>query len=117
MKKILLAFALIISTLAFTQEEEQGCLVVKEIPGVLNLNGDGMNDVWFVPFHCEPESFTISIYNRWGTEIFTSDEYKFQWTGEDSKHNAVPAGTYIWTLRFEDESGAKKHTGNLTVIR
>jgi gliding motility-associated-like protein len=60
---------------------------------------------------------TINIFNRWGEEIFTSTDQKFEWDGNS---NGVPVqdGTYSWKIDFLTNSGREKTiTGHVNVLR
>ena len=63
-------------------------------PNIITPNGDGKNDV-FMPSETatvEPGT-SLRIYNRWGKEVYTSDNYKNDWAAIGQ-----PAGIYYYTL-------------------
>ena len=43
----------------------------------------------------------ISIFNRWGDEVFHDENYQNDWTGMYKGEN-LPAGTYFYVLRVND---------------
>src|SRR5690606_9833863 len=50
------------------------CLCPLYVPNVFTPNEDGLNDI-FLPFvDCPVESYRLAIFNRWGQEIFKSDD-------------------------------------------
>jgi gliding motility-associated-like protein len=75
-------------------------LVVKEvvIPNVFSPNGDGMNDVFEIKYLGFFETPELRIFNRWGLQIYMSDNYKSDWNGED-----FPEGTYYYILDLGNE--------------
>ena len=75
-------------------------LVVKEviIPNVFSPNGDGINDVFEIKYLGFFESPELRIFNRWGNQIYMSDNYKSDWNGED-----FPEGTYYYILDLGNE--------------
>lgn len=59
-----------------------------ELPNVFTPNGDGIND-FFTPIRLNNivdfryvDSIDLVIYNRWGTEVFKTDQPAINWTGE-----------------------------------
>ena len=72
------------------------------IPSIITPNGDGVNDVLVIE-HIElyPNN-GLTIYNRWGQEVFKSDQYQNNWGGENmytnSENNILPEGTYFYTF-------------------
>ncbi len=84
------------------------------ISNVLTPNGDGINDFFEVVIPGKTNECTsISIFNRWGQEVFFSDKYSTRWDGRTPQGNLVPAGTYFYVI---DINGAT-YKGSLTVIR
>lgn len=94
------------------------CHVV--LPNCFSPNRDGVND-YFNPrdyFEKGVQSFSLTIYNRWGQVIFeTNSTYGRGW---DGRYNGVeqPEGVYVYTVRavFVDGQSINK-TGNLTLIK
>ncbi len=76
------------------------------IPNVITPNSDGQNHVFEIKnLHFYPNS-KLSIYNRWGREIFQTDNYQNTW-------NADQTGTYFFVLTVE----GKVWKGVLSVVR
>lgn len=72
-------------------------------------NGDGYNDTFFVEglrdiFY----NFKMSIYNRWGSLVWTGNHNKDDWDGiatvekVGADTNTVPVGTYYFVLELND---------------
>ena len=62
-------------------------------------------------------SLQISIYNRWGELIFTSDELDFFWDGT-YKGVLMQDGTYSWKISYITRSGREeKLVGHVNIIR
>lgn len=83
--------------------DDNGChneiiktLVVQQaldfLPNVFTPNEDGKNDAFIIPAVYEG-SWGIKIYNRWGKLVYTSNEYKNDWVG-----NNVASGVYFFEL-------------------
>lgn len=80
--------------------------VVKEIfglrmPNVITPDGDGKNDVLKIPgIKAYPEN-TLSVFNRWGNEVWHSNGvYQENWSGE-----GLNEGTYYFKLSLKDKTG------------
>ena len=68
------------------------------VPNVFSPNGDGDNDRFF-PHTGGPQDVEVTIYNRWGMEMFTSPNLSRLW---DGKHEgkSVPDGTYFYIVKY-----------------
>src|SRR5690606_30527969 len=54
------------------------CTVKLKIPNIVTPNHDNLNDQ-FTPEGLEAGTWQLSIYNRWGIQIFQQKNYKDQW--------------------------------------
>lgn len=85
--------------------------------GGITPNGDGINDVWHIDgISIFPEN-TITIYNRWGENIWNVSGYNNEdktWSGQDLNGDAVPDGTYFYILEI---SGYESRKGWVQVTR
>ncbi len=89
-----------------------------EIPNVITLNEDGVNDVFNIP--CLPfvyKSYELQIFNRWGKNIFTTEDINAGWKGETSNGNLVKAGTYYYIIKLNGEEERVTKTGHLTILK
>lgn len=102
---------------SFSQEYQDDCLDNLEIPSSYTPNGDGINEGWSIEFPCPPEEFKVTIFNRWGEEIYQSEDHQFIFDGADSKGRQVEAGVYLYTLTYTFNGGEFKKTGNFSVLR
>ncbi len=76
-------------------------------------NDDGNNDVFYIKnIEFFPNS-TLSIYNRWGNEVFTTEAYQNDWTGTFGS-NKLPDGTYYFVLEVK---GKKTRSGYVELRR
>ena len=67
-------------------------------------NGDGVNDYFMIEGIGNYPGHTLTIFNRWGNQVYYSEDYKNDWAGtfnEDLAH--LPDGTYFYV--FEDGQG------------
>lgn len=82
------------------------------VPTVFTPNGDGSNGI--LNFRTLGlKDFRISIYNRWGSVVFTTDDPLNQgWDGRNiSSKKEVPAGTYIWVVEALDANDSDSTPG------
>jgi len=74
------------------------------VPNVFTPNGDGKNDQFLIS--CSgTSSYSISIFNRWGQEIFTSNSVNISWDGRTNAGVKVSDGTYFYVIKATSESG------------
>ena len=86
------------ATAFFNVAEEFECFV----PSIFTPNGDGVNDYFEIPFLSRFPQSTIYIYNRWGDEVFYSDNYQGEWQGTYNG-GSLPSGTYYYILNVNDQ--------------
>ena len=80
---------------------------VAKIPNVFTPNNDGINENFKIEYL--PKNSKLAVYNRWGNEVYQSDNYQNNWDGE--KH---PDGVYYYVLTLP--TGESKH-GTITILR
>ena len=86
------------------------------IPSAFSPNDDGENDVFFVRGE-EIESMELFVYNRWGQQIFQSDDKAIGWDGRFKNELLAPDvyGYYVRATCFNGDEFFKK--GNVTLLR
>ncbi len=86
-------------------------------PNVFTPNNDGVNDL------IQPlgdlsliSNYTLTVYDRWGTILFTSTNPYAGWNG---KYNNVPqpVGVYVYNMQFNVKNVPYTQHGNFTLIR
>lgn len=88
-------------------EVGSGCVSYTHVPTGFSPNGDGLNDV-FKPTLVNYQDFTMSIYNRWGEVLFTTQDANVGWNGTYNGEG-VQNGIYLYSIRFiTTEDGAYK---------
>ncbi len=84
-----------------------------KIPNVITPNGDGKNDVLKVDGIELYKENSISIFNRWGNEVYRSQGYQNNWNG-----NGLSEGTYFYVLKLVSREGISSSlTGYITLLR
>lgn len=68
-----------------------------ELPNVFTPNGDGVNDL-FKPYPYKfVEKINMTIYNRWGNEVFKTEDPDINWDGKDLQTGKpVSDGVYYY---------------------
>jgi gliding motility-associated-like protein len=88
------------------------------IPTSFTPNGDGLNDVFFIIGEgIGLDYFELTIYDRWGQELFYSKNPSFGWDGKSSADGKlVPTGAYAFTLRYSDKNGEIRKTRGQVIV-
>jgi gliding motility-associated-like protein len=66
------------------------------IPNLVTPNGDGKNDRWIIS-NLKPGS-KVRIVNRWGKEVYSSNDYKNDWEPKD-----LQPGSYFYNFTAPGE--------------
>lgn len=86
------------------------------VPNTFTPDGDRTNDDFRVST-VGIQTLDISIFNRWGEELFTSKELDFVWNGTYTGLY-VPDGVYTYKIKFLTNSERQKTiVGHINVIR
>ena len=85
------------------------------IPNSFTPNGDEHNELFVIQGGYIVD-FYIQIYNRWGEQLFESNDINKSWDGF-YKNNLIPEGSYYYHLRVlgEDKRVVEK-SGSINVI-
>ncbi len=102
----------------FVEVAFEDCTYSIYIPNSFTPDYDGINDVWQVSTF-NVVKFHLSIFNRWGDVIFTSEDPQTVWTGQvQTGEYFVSDGVYPFHITYE--TGLKEigeRNGSITVIR
>ena len=86
------------------------------VPNTFTPNGDGINDGFFA-YATEIAEFRLLVFNRWGEQIYRTNELGPVW---DGTYNGVesPIDTYVWRVDLEELSGNKRTVyGHVNLVR
>lgn len=85
-------------------------------PNAFSPNGDGLNDIWS-PVGLNVIDVDYRIFNRWGDQIFTSNDIKIGWEGKFKGENCL-IDLYVYVLTWVVFSGeSKKEIGHISLVR
>lgn len=76
-------------------------------------NNDGVNDNFIIENLVDFPNTQVAVYNRWGTRVYSSKDYKNDWKG-DFDGQPVPSGTYFYQVLLEN---GENFTGYLQINR
>lgn len=82
------------------------------IPNVFSPNADGINDRFLVEY-TGSQSFDLTIFDRWGVQLYQARDKNEGWNGTDVNGEAVPDGTYYYHVKVRD----KKYVGQVSLVR
>jgi gliding motility-associated-like protein len=88
------------------------------IPNSFTPNEDNRNDYFFPVLQCEYSYYTISITDRWGNTVFSSNSYSAKWDGR-YKGNLCPEDNYIYRIESTEKGTDKKlvRNGHISLFR
>lgn len=90
--------------------------ITKLIPNMISPNNDGKNDIWRLDFiNVFYPNAEISIFNRWGEELFKSIGYSNAWDGS-YKGNPLPVGAYFYVIKLKDNED-RIFKGTVTLLK
>ncbi|WP_242919535.1 gliding motility-associated C-terminal domain-containing protein [Pontibacter liquoris] len=81
-------------------------------PNIFTPNDDGLNDQFEIPGlpseFCSAVFTSITIFNRWGKEVYRDTHSSFKWDGKN-----VNDGVYFYVIDY----GTSKYRGSVTLVR
>ena len=71
----------------------------------------------FLPCTGNPESYTLRIYNRWGQEIFMTNDINQRWDGKLKNGDDAPVDSYIYHAVYNFGDGEQSDQGSVIIFR
>lgn len=113
------------TTFVATAMSEYGCVAKDSIkvsldceamlPTAFSPNGDGINDKFTIVTSGD-ELVVFRIFNRWGTEIFSTTDANISWDGY-YRSRPQPSGVYVYDIEYKCDGGPGAKRGNFTLLR
>ena len=74
------------------------------IPNSFTPDGQAFNNTFFPVFSTgfTPKNYSLTIFNRWGEEIFSSQDPKAYWDGAMADGTDCPDGVYNYLLEYQE---------------
>ena len=70
----------------------------------ISPNNDGFNEFFDLQ---NLNVQKLSIYNRYGTNVYSKTEYTKEWVGQSDNGNELPDGTYYYVIEFKNNQPSK----------
>jgi gliding motility-associated-like protein len=89
------------------------------VPNAFTPNGDGINDVFLpVLIGQNSERYDLSIFDRWGEEIYRTQDADLGWDGR-MQNGDVQDGVYVWRLTARASFGTEtfERIGHVVLLR
>ncbi|MBB6002881.1 gliding motility-associated C-terminal domain-containing protein [Arcicella rosea] len=90
---------------------------VISIPHGFSPNGDGVNDTFVIDGVNPDERASVEVYNRWGSLVYASTDYKNDWNGIPNTGtrlievgDGLPSGTYFYVVTVYKRASGEKVT-------
>lgn len=99
------------------------CACPAIIPNVFTPNGDGVNDMFEIAIACDPLSYSLMIFNRWGQEVFQTSRQTDFWQGNSAigAGDDASEGVYFYVLSYQNpflqSLSPAVFSGNVTLMR
>ncbi len=78
-------------------------------PNIFTPNNDGTNDT-FAPslLNINTDTYILTIFDRWGNEIFETSDYNQEWDGKQKNGLSLPSDVYSYKVTYQTKLGVKK---------
>ncbi len=87
------------------------------IPNAFTPNGDGINEN-FNPSGIGIRTYDLLIFDRWGSQVFSSSNLSKGWDGRSANGTVCMQGVYVYTIRVLDyKNSERQYTGQVSLIR
>lgn len=88
------------------------------IPNSFTPNDDDRNDLFAPAFQCDYTYFSLTIFDRWGNTVYTSNNINNKWDGK-FKGNPCPDDVYVYRLDAIQKGNDKKviRNGHISLFR
>lgn len=84
------------------------------IPEIITPNGDGQNDFFLIKALQFTQKITLTIYNRYGAQVFLDENYQHDFDGKNNNGVDLVEDTYFYQAHV---SGVEKFKGYLVIKR
>ena len=84
------------------------------VPSAFSPNGDGLNDVWHIPFLDAYSRADVKVFNRYGELVYQAAGQSIAWDGQ-FKGKLLPSGSYVWVLNVRTLK--KQVHGTVMIVR
>ena len=82
---------------------------------IFTPDGNGKNDTWYVQNIENYPQAEVVVFNRWGTIVLHTKNYKNDWNGTNSNNDILPDGAYFYVITIPGTDIIYK--GTVTILR
>lgn len=93
------------------------CLDDLEVPKRFTPDGNDTNDVFMINWPCNPESFEIQIFDRFGNKVFNDKKGNVEWNGLNLENRPCESGVYAWKLAYMYHMKYVERNGQVLLLR
>ena len=87
------------------------------VPSAFSPNGDQLNDVLELKGRRIAKG-EITIYDRWGSVVFFTSDWRNGWDGNDAKGQPLAVGVFTYKVNYEDtKNQAHQKLGTVQLVR
>lgn len=86
-----------------------------EVPTGFSPNGDNINDLFVIDGASDDNPVKLIVLDRWGFEVYKSDQYKNDWDGRNKNGKELPNDTYYCII--ESQLTPKPISGYVVINR
>lgn len=79
------------------------------LPNVINVGSNSGNDLFGtvgIPFGLR--QFKMMIFDRWGNEVYSTDDFDGRWDGKNKAGDVLPKGVYSVKVELTEPRGKKR---------
>ncbi|HMG81413.1 MAG TPA: gliding motility-associated C-terminal domain-containing protein [Ferruginibacter sp.] len=87
-----------------------------EMANAFTPNHDGLNDCYGIKYPGDISQLTFFIYNRWGQQVFSTNDPYVCWDGTFQGQRSDP-GNYVYYIKAANACGAFEKKGNVILVR
>lgn len=70
------------------------------VPNSIAPQGATANREFEVSSNCILETYMMRVFDRWGTEVFLSEDPSISWKGFDSANSQIESGVYVYIVSY-----------------
>jgi gliding motility-associated-like protein len=89
-------------------------------PTAFTPNEDEVNDRFIPIFSCEVTDYELTVWDRYGKQIYRTTDQKQGWNGSAMNEYYVDTGVYTWILRYRPQRNGglpEQMQGSITLLR
>jgi gliding motility-associated-like protein len=88
------------------------------LPTSFSPNNDGLNETFGPNMTFGLSKYNMKIFDRWGGQIYNTNDPTKGWNGKDLKGDELPEGVYAYTISFRYIDGKLfVYRGTVTIVR